>query len=569
MKYTRNLNCVFVGHVDHGKTSLLDKIRGSNIAKNEPGLITQSITAYDIDAKTIEKLTSGLVKEKLAIRGILAIDSPGHAAFTNLRKRGGSLADIAVLVIDINEGFKPQTYEALEILKQYKTPFVIALNKIDLISGWRNKDKVLIKNINLQSEQTKKFLDEKLYQIVGKLFELGFNSERFDKVENYTKQIALIPVSAKTGEGVPELLVILAGLSQKFLEKNLQVNTEIPGKGTILEVKNIKGIGKCLQVILYDGKIKENDKIVIGGLNGAIETKIRFVSVLKNNKFEKSSSVSASAAIQINSPGLDDVYAGMPIRVANDDLEELKKEVQREVEEILIETDKSGIVVRADSLGSLEGLINLLKENGIKIKKASIGEITKDDLIKAENDEDELNQVVLGFNVKPVKAGIKVITGNVIYTLLEELNKFREYKKKEIESKALSSIVKPFKIRIMPGYLFRQSNPAVVGVDVLLGTLKVGIQLMKSNGISLVQAKAIQSESKNIAQAEAGKQVALSLQGVMVGRQINEGDILYSDITENNFRRLKEMKKLLKHDEIECLKEIAEIKRRNNTLWGV
>ena len=569
MKYTRNLNCVFVGHVDHGKTSLLDKIRGSNIAKNEPGLITQSITAYDIDAKTIEKLTSGLVKEKLAIRGILAIDSPGHAAFTNLRKRGGSLADIAVLVIDINEGFKPQTYEALEILKQYKTPFVIALNKIDLISGWRGKDKVLIKNINLQSEQTKKFLDEKLYQIVGKLYELGFNSERFDKVENYTKQIALIPVSAKTGEGVPELLVILAGLSQKFLEKNLQVNTEIPGKGTILEVKNIKGIGKCLQVILYDGKIKENDKIVIGGLNGAIETKIRFVSVLKNNKFEKSSSVSASAAIQINSPGLDDVYAGMPIRVANDDLEELKKEVQREVEEILIETDKSGIVVRADSLGSLEGLINLLKENGIKIKKASIGEITKDDLIKAENDEDELNQVVLGFNVKPVKAGIKVITGNVIYTLLEELNKFREYKKKEIESKALSSIVKPFKIRIMPGYLFRQSNPAVVGVDVLLGTLKVGIQLMKSNGISLVQAKAIQSESKNIAQAEAGKQVALSLQGVMVGRQINEGDILYSDITENNFRRLKEMKKLLKHDEIECLKEIAEIKRRNNTLWGV
>ena len=569
MKYTRNLNCVFVGHVDHGKTSLLDKIRGSNIAKNEPGLITQSITAYDIDAKTIEKLTSGLVKEKLAIRGILAIDSPGHAAFTNLRKRGGSLADIAVLVIDINEGFKPQTYEALEILKQYKTPFVIALNKIDLISGWRGKDKVLIKNINLQSEQTKKFLDEKLYQIVGKLYELGFNSERFDKVEDYTKQIALIPVSAKTGEGVPELLVILAGLSQKFLEKNLQVNTEIPGKGTILEVKNIKGIGKCLQVILYDGKIKENDKIVIGGLNGAIETKIRFVSVLKNNKFEKSSSVSASAAIQINSPGLDDVYAGMPIRVANDDLEELKKEVQREVEEILIETDKSGIVVRADSLGSLEGLINLLKENGIKIKKASIGEITKDDLIKAENDEDELNQVVLGFNVKPVKAGIKVITGNVIYTLLEELNKFREYKKKEIESKALSSIVKPFKIRIMPGYLFRQSNPAVVGVDVLLGTLKVGIQLMKSNGISLVQAKAIQSESKNIAQAEAGKQVALSLQGVMVGRQINEGDILYSDITENNFRRLKEMKKLLKHDEIECLKEIAEIKRRNNTLWGV
>src|SRR3989344_4336927 len=168
MKYTRNLNCVFVGHVDHGKTSLLDRIRGTSIAKHEPGLITQSINAYNISAKIIEKFASGLIKEKINFPGILAIDSPGHAAFTNLRKRGGSLADIAVLVIDINDGFKPQTYEALEILKHYKTPFVIALNKIDLISNWRNKDNILIKNINLQGENTKKILDEKLYNIVGK-----------------------------------------------------------------------------------------------------------------------------------------------------------------------------------------------------------------------------------------------------------------------------------------------------------------------------------------------------------------------------------------------------------------
>ena len=202
MKKTRGLNCVFVGHVDHGKTSLLDRIMGTNIAKNEPGLITQSISAYDINIKTIEKICGNLIKGKeIKIPGILAIDSPGHAAFTNLRKRGGSLADIAVLVIDINEGFKPQTLEALEILKKFKTPFIVAANKIDLINGYTSKDKVLINNINAQNLNVKKALDEKIYKLVEKFYQLGFESERFDRVQDYTKQIAIIPVSAKTGDG--------------------------------------------------------------------------------------------------------------------------------------------------------------------------------------------------------------------------------------------------------------------------------------------------------------------------------------------------------------------------------
>jgi len=569
MKYTRSLNCVFVGHVDHGKTSLLDKIRGTSVAKNEPGLITQSINAYNISLKTIEKFAFGLIKEKLKIPGILAIDSPGHAAFTNLRKRGGSLADMAVLVIDINEGFKPQTHEALEILKHYKTPFVIALNKLDLISGWHNKDKALIKNINLQSENVKKIFDEKLYNIVGKLYELGFNAERFDKIEDYTKQIAIIPVSAKTSEGIGELLIILAGLAQKFLEKNLEVDTEKQGKGTILEVKDVKGIGKCLDIILYDGNIKEGDKLIIGGIKSAIEVKLRGLWALQENKFIKAINVNAASAIRINAPNLDDVYSGMPLRVANFNVEKLKEEVQREVQNVLIETEKSGIIVKADSLGSLEGLIYLLKENNIKIKKASIGEITKDDLIKAENDKDELNKIVLGFNIKNVKANVKVITSQVIYALLDELNKFREYKRKEVDLIKLGSIIKPFKIKILNGYIFRQSNPAVVGVEVLLGILKTNVMLMKDNGLSLVEVKELQNEGKNMKEVKTGEQVAMSLQGVIVGRQINEGEILYSDITEDNFRKLKEIKKLLNEQEIKALKEIAEIKRRNNSLWGV
>src|SRR3989344_5961950 len=251
MLKTRSLNCVFVGHVDHGKTSLLDRIRGTNIAKNEPGLITQSISAYNIELKTIEKLCGHLLKDKkIKIPGILAIDSPGHAAFTNLRKRGGSLSDIAVLVVDINEGFKPQTLEALEILKQFKTPFIVAANKIDLINGYQSRDKILIQNINEQNINVKKVLDGKVYRLVEKFYELGFESERFDRVTDFSKQIAIVPLSAKTGDGIPELLMMLVGLAQKFLEKELQIEVDKPGKGTILEIKDEKGFGKTLDVIL-------------------------------------------------------------------------------------------------------------------------------------------------------------------------------------------------------------------------------------------------------------------------------------------------------------------------------
>ncbi|MEK6835461.1 MAG: translation initiation factor IF-2 [Nanoarchaeota archaeon] len=571
MKKTRSLNCVFVGHVDHGKTSILDRIRGSSIAKHEPGLITQAISDYTIDFKTIEKNCGELIKGKeIKIPGILAIDSPGHAAFTNLRKRGGSLADIAILVIDINEGFKPQTHEAIEILKHYKTPFVVAANKIDLIPGWHNKNKILVYNLNAQSESTRKLLDNKIYNLVAKFYELGFNSERFDRVQDYSKQVAIIPLSAKTGEGIPELLLVLTGLAQKFLEKDLQVDVDKPGKATVLEVKGERGFGKVIDIILYDGSIKENDVIVIGGVDNAIVTKVRGLFQLEGNKLKKEKRIDAASAIRIFAPGLELAYAGMPVKIANKDLEKIKKEIQAEVEEVLIHTDKAGIVIKSDKLGSLEALVNLLKEKNIKIKKASLGEITKKDITDASSDNNELNKVILGFNIKNIKVPeVKIITGEVIYTLLEEFDKWLIDAKKKIETKQLSSIVKPFKIRILHGYVFRQSNPAVMGVEVLLGTLKTNVALLKKNGVVLPEIKGIQKEGKNINQVPQGENVAISVQGIIVGRQIDEGDILYSDITENNFRKLKEMKKLLNNDEVECLKEIIEIKRKTNTLWGV
>jgi translation initiation factor 5B len=577
--------CVVLAHVDHGKTSILDRIRGSAIARGEAGGITQAIGASIIPLDTIKKVCGKLLetlKMEFTIPGLLFIDTPGHASFTNLRKRGGNLADIAILVIDINEGIKPQTLESIEILKQYKTPFIIAANKIDLISGWQSSEKSLLTSIKEQSENIRTILDKKLYELVGKLAELGLNAERFDRVDDYTKTIAIVPTSAKTGEGIPELLMIITGLAQRFLENCLKCDVGGMAKGTILEVKEEKGLGKSIDVILYDGNLKRNDTIVIGTLTEPIVTKVKGLfepQALKEmrdkkSKFKAVKEVYAATGVKISALGIDDVLSGMPIRSSsNENVEKVKQEIKSEVEEVLIETDKEGIVIKADTLGSLEALHKLLKEKGIEIKKASIGDINKKDISDAEAnfEKDPLQSVILGFNVgaKTEPKNVKIISNNIIYKIIEEYEKWREDEKRKFESQELEALVTPCKFQIMKGYVFRQNNPAVVGVDVLGGTVKVGTPLMKDDGKEITAVKSMQLDQENIEKAERGKQVAVSMEGVTVGRQINEGEILYSSVPEEDFRKLKDLKKHLSGEEKEVLKEIAAIKRKANAVWGI
>ena len=577
----------FVGHIDHGKTSLQDYIRSSSIAATEAGMITQHIGCSNITLETIKNLCGKLLdalKLKFTIPGLLFIDTPGHAAFTNLRRRGGNLADIAVLVINILEGIMPQTLECIEILKHYKTPFVIALNKIDLLQGWQSKNLFLIQNINSQSEGMQQLLDKKLYELVGKLSELGFNAERFDRIENYTNQIAIVPTSAKTGEGISELLMVLTGLAQKFMEQSLNINAKGNAKGTVLEIKEEKGIGKTIDAIIYDGTIKQNDTIVIGTLAEPIVTKVKALLEPmplsdirdKKTKFCSVKQVSAACGVKIFAPDIDDVVAGMPLRSAlANETEKIKEEIKKEVNEVIIETDKQGIVIKADSLGSLEALIKLLKEKSIEVKKASIGNISKKDISDASinYEKDPLNSMILGFNINLMPdvevKNVKVITNNIIYKLIEDFEKYQEEEKKRLEGKEIEFLVRPCKIQIMKGYVFRQNNPAVVGVDILAGNLKVGTPLMKKDGNAITEAKSMQMDQENIEKAERGKQVAVSLPKVTIGRQIQENDILYSAVPEEDFRKLKKLKTHLSQEEIAILKEIAQIMREKNPMWGI
>ena len=566
---------MLLAHVDHGKTSILDKIRESSVAAKESGGITQAISAYQISLDKIKEIGGELINKvgvDLTIPGLLFIDSPGHEAFTTFRKRGGSIADIAIVVIDINDGEKPQTREVIEILKNSKTPFVIAVNKIDMLTGWRsNPDLPIIKNIAEQSDTVGLHFERKLYEIVAAISAHGINSDRFDRVDDYTKKVAMIPISAKTGEGFPELLMILSGLAQKYLEESLKINVEGQAKGTILEVCEEKGVGKVLDAIIYDGTVKVNDTILIGVCEGEpIKTKVKCLFNLDKGKVVEEKEVHAAAAVKISASELDEVIPGMPIRVCNKDEEKIREELKSEIEEVEIETDNEGIIVKADTLGSLEALTALLRAKDVKIKKAKVGAINKQDIAEANSELNDLNKVIVGFNVKVLEQNkeVKIITNDIIYKIIDDVTDWIENFGRVLEEKDLEGLIKPFKIEVMKNHIFRISNPAVVGVDILAGTVRSNTPVTK-DGRKFCELKEIQDSGKNIGEAKVGKEVAVSFPGVMCGRQLKEGDILYSNIPESDFRKLKKLKKYLKDDEIQALKEIAELKRKDNPTWGI
>ena len=568
----RSIVCTIIGHVDHGKSQIVEAITGLSIVEKEAGRITQCINAINVPFSLIEEII-GSYKQKIKIPGLLIIDTPGHASFTNLRKRGGSLADIAVLVIDVNEGIKPQTIECIEILRHNKTPFIIAANKIDLIHGFNPKRGQLLETINSQSENIKQELDKKIYSIVGKLTEYNFDADRFDRIEDYSRKVAIVPTSAKLKLGIPELLLVLAGLAQKFLENRLNIDVNKPAKGVVLEIKEEKGFGKTLDVIIYDGKIKRDDEIIIAGLDKPVSTKVRTLleHSIKSKKLVPVEEVTAACTVKIIPKDSEEIFAGMPFEVADKNSEErIKREIQKEVEEVLIETDREGVIVKADSLGSLEALTSLLKENKIFIKKSSLGNVNKSDIAEASAEENSVYKAVLAFNVKSLESSsIKIINHDVIYKIIDDYKEWKGNEIKKLEQEKLKNLIRPGKITILPGTVFRQSNPAILGVEVLAGSISADCPLMNEDGKPLTRIKSIQVEGENVQKVEQGKQAAVSLPGLTVGRQIFENSVLYTDIPEDDFRKIKEMKNYLNPSEVQLLKEISLIKRRKYPLWGV
>jgi len=571
MEEIRSPIVITVGHVDHGKTTLLDCIRGTTVTKMEPGELTQHIGASFIPKRVIEDLSKDLLQKmkiSIEIPGLLFIDTPGHAAFISMREKGCNVADLAILVIDINEGFQEQTHESLKILKEYKVPFIVAATKIDRIPGWKDqKTTSFLESIPKQSEDVVEELDKKIYMIVSSLAEYNFDSERLDRVTNFTKQIAIVPVSSITREGIAELLALLAGLAQRFLKEKIKCSGK--ARGIILEVKEVKGLGLTLDVILYDGKLSREDYLIIGGKE-PIVTKVKALllprplqEIRVEKKFMNVDEVTAAIGVKVVAQNLEKAIAGMPIRATKDE-----KEILSLIEEVKIEKyvefekDPNGVIIKADTVGSLEAMVKLLKEAGIPIRKADIGSIAREDFIEGELIQDKYRKVILAFNVKVDEQtmneakdfGLKIFSSNVIYRIIEEYKRWiEEEKKKEIEEK-LSILQRPVKVRVIPGAIFRSSKPAIFGVDVLEGTLKPGVALKRGEKV-IGRVKEIQSEGRTIPQAIKGERVAISIEEAVVGRNVFENDVLVSDLSKEEIERLKEVFDYLREDEKNLLRE--------------
>ena len=556
------------GHVDHGKTSILDSFRDSSLQKDEAGGITQKIsfTKY-----TLEKILSScpLIEKNnisLEIPGFLFIDTPGHAAFTNLRKRGGALADLAILVVSIKEGIKPQTAEVLQILRANKTPFVIALNKIDTISGWKSLGSVK-ESVEGQAQNVNEEFQEALLTFQGSLKEHGFDSDLFYDVSDFTKKIALVPCSARTKQGISELLYVLCGLCQKFLRERLLLSES--AKGVILEVKKDKST-QFAEAILYDGFLDEGDEIVIASFNEPIRSKVRAIQEILplQNKFAPVKKAIAATGVRMQLTNNEDIVPGMPFQEVKTKLEIEKAKVlfKKEISSVL-QLDKQGIIIKADSLGSLEALITMLKQEKIQIFKTGIGPINKSDITsaKANLENYPLDAIIVGFNVKmedSVERGhVKILINDVIYKLIEDLQSWRKQKQTALEKEKLMELASICKLEILNNHVFRNSNPAIFGVRVLAGKVKVGIPLIDDKGESVARINSMQLDKSSVNESKEGDELAIALPGTAFDRRLKEVKFLYANISEKQYKQFKENKDLLSSSELKVLQDISLIKK--------
>ncbi len=574
-----------LGHVDHGKTSLLDYVRGTTVVKREAGAITQHIGATEVPFDTVSKICGPLLKEgTTTLPGLLFIDTPGHHSFTTLRSRGGALADLAILVVDITEGFKPQTIESINILKQQQTPFILVLNKLDKLPGWRTRHGSFLANNGKQSSTAKQNFQMRMYEIIGELGEHGFDSALFSEIQDFQKTIALIPTSVKeTGEGVPELFMILMGLAQRYLRGNLLLD-EGSSEGTVIEIKEEKGLGKTLGVIIYNGILNSSDTLIIGAQPEPIVTRVRSLLRPKpldeirdpRQQFDNVKSVGAAAGLKVVAPDIEGVVAGAPFYSASNEneIDEALDKLSDSMQSNVKCTDE-GVVIRADAIGSLEALAYELSAAKVPIVKASVGDVSRRDVVTAAPSEEEY-RAILAFNVKIHpdaktelhETGVKLFESDIVYRLLED---YQEWKGKVRDKQAQhlrEDFAHPGKFEILEGHTFRTRDPAVVGVRVLGGRIALNQGVLTTDNSVVGHIQSLRTGEQVLKEALQGDEVAIAVNNVTVGRQISEGDVLYIEMDERAILKIREAGVKLDPIEEDIITEMQSFKKKDQPFWG-
>ena len=579
-----------LGHVDHGKTSLLDQIRGSAVSEGEPGAITQHIGSTAVPLDVVSEIAGELVDpDDFDLPGLLYIDTPGHHSFSTLRSRGGALADIAVLVVDVNDGFQPQTREAIDILRRTATPFVVAANKIDTVPGWSAVEGRPSKPaIEAQSDRVESDLTELLYEIIGQLSDADFTADMYWRVQNFQENIGVVPVSAETAEGVPDLLTVLMGLSQRYMKSEMEIDASGPAAGTVLEVTETQGFGTTIDTVIYDGTLSENDTIVVGARPDQIVTDVRallqprpLAEIRADEAFENVDSVVAARGVKIAAPDLDDAMAGAPVRAVRDrPVTDVIAAVEAELAAVEVTTDEEGLTVKADTLGSLEALASTLADDEIPVTRAEVGDVAPRDVRMAQAATEPRHRAILAFNVEVLsdartlaaQEAVELFEHDVIYRLIEDYDEYVTEVEAAQQEQILENIARPARFKLLPDHVFRQSDPAVVGVEVRGGLLRRNSRLVRFDGPEPERVgtlKTIQDEGDDVDEARTGDRVAVAIDGPTVGRQIEDGDELWVELPEKHAKILEqELTEEISADERETLTMYLDKRRDRDPFWG-
>lgn len=571
--YKSPIICV-LGHVDTGKTKLLDKIRHTNVQVGEAGGITQQIGATMFPSEAISMLTRKLpnLTVNIKVPGLLIIDTPGHESFSNLRSRGSSLCNLGILVVDIMHGLEKQTLESLEMLRKKNIPFIVALNKIDRMYGWKSTaDEAFLTTFKKQQDFTQEEFLKRARETVLAFAEKGLNAALYYENPDPSDYISLVPTSAITGEGLPDLLGQLVTISQGTLEDSVKFRPEL--QATVMEVKVIEGLGTTIDVILANGKLKEDDTIVVAGFNGPIVTNIRALltpmpmkEMRVKGEYQHHKSLYASMGAKISAHGLEEAMAGSPLFISTDpdDIPDLCEAVQRDVAKVFTYINKKGkgVQVQASTVGSLEALLEYLKESKIPVCGVSIGPVYKKDIIKAQGQLEKLKRreyaTVLAFDVKITpegqeyadSVGVKIFAADIIYHLFD---RFTEYVKqirdeeKAAEGKGKEAIF-PCVLKIIQ--TFRVKDPIILGVDILGGVLKIGTPLCvpEKGNLIIGKVQSIEFNKKPLTEARSSTgSVAIKIshmnseqQGYSVGKNFEENNQVTSWLTRDSIDALKE-----------------------------
>lgn len=569
---------VIMGHVDTGKTKLLDKIRHTNVQEGEAGGITQQIGATFFEKKTLEQQTARLNKTEnvdLTIPGMLVIDTPGHESFSNLRSRGSSLCDVAILVIDLMHGLEPQTIESLNMLRARGTPFVVALNKIDRCYAWATcPDSPIREALEKQSEGTVAEFRTRASQAKLELAQQGINSniywEMGDDDWESSDFIPLVPTSAVSGEGVQDILLLLCQIAQRKLWRQLMWCANL--QATVLEVKAIDGLGMTVDVLLVNGYLHEGSRAIFCSLDGPIVTEIRGLltpppsrEMRIKSEYIHHKKVKGAIGVKIIGNGLDKVMPGTTVMVvgADDEVEDIKAEVMSDLSDLQskLSTDKKGVMVQASTLGALEALLQFLRvetKPPIPVSAIGIGTIHKKDVTKISIMNEKgcpEYATILAFDVPierdarehAAEMGVRIFTADIIYHLFDSFTRFMEDLAERRRNEAAAVAVFPCIIKILPQHIFNQKDPIIVGVEVLEGILKLGTPLCVPSlgGLHVGKVTSIESNGKEQETARKGTSVAVKIVNeqnptITYGRQFDSTNALYSTLTRQSIDALKE-----------------------------